>query len=92
MIKSNTVSRPKELYHNGKAGRSLNHTEADKDEYLERRRLFWLKYQRAVDAPTIVKEDFKISMVDFAKTTELYDRIRFYLYKRRGTYANNRMI
>jgi len=72
-------------------GKSMNFPQHDKSEYLERRVRYFLNFDILATHSNIVMMDFGLSVYEWMKNP-LTKRERLYLYKRRGTYANNRAI
>jgi len=72
-------------------GKSMNFQQHDKSEYLERRVRYFRAFDIQATHTNIVMMDFGLSVYDWMKKP-LTKKERLFLYKRRGTYANNRMI
>ena len=74
--------------------RSLNCPIMDKFEYLERRVRYFRSFDINISHANITMMDFGMNVFEFKqdKTPEITERIRKYLYKRRGNYNNNKAI
>jgi len=72
-------------------GKSLNFLQHDKSEYLERRVRYFKAFGINASHANIIRMDFNMTVFEWLKKP-LSKRERLYLYKRRGSYANNREI
>ena len=71
--------------------KSLNHPHKCKEEYIARRIMYFKSFGINATHANIVMMDFGISVYDWMRKP-LTKKERLFLYKRRGTYANNRVI
>jgi len=72
-------------------GKSMNFPQHDKEEYIARRVKYFRRFDINASHSNIVKMDFGTSVYEWMRKP-LTKKERLFLYKRRGTYANNRAI